>query len=223
MKTVKTSFNCRFFSPVSFLALFTLLVMHSVSAEQDRSAANSGPTPVSIKPGAMMKVPVAVDPELRQTLYEAARDSRSFNDHFEAQVWLTDMSGRLAKKVKDEQQRLRILKMAHHEATRVGLKPELVLAVIDVESNFNPAAVSYAGARGLMQVMPFWKKEIGKPGDSLFNIRTNLRYGCTILKYYLDKEKGNLFKALGRYNGSRGRWGYPKKVYHAYNKRWFSQ
>ena len=173
--------------------------------------------------GATIKVAPAIDPELRQSLYDAARDSSSFNDHFEAQVWLTDMSGRLAGKVRDEQQRIKILKMTHHEATRAGLKPELVLAVIDVESNFNPAAISRAGARGLMQVMPFWKKEIGKPNDSLFNIRTNLRYGCTILKYYLDKEKGNLFKALGRYNGSRGRWKYPKKVYHAYNNRWFAQ
>jgi soluble lytic murein transglycosylase-like protein len=164
-----------------------------------------------------------IDPALRNALYQAARDSSSFNDHFEAQVWLADMSGRLSRKVKDEQHRLNILKVAHFEARRAGLKPELVLAVIDVESNFNPAAVSRAGARGLMQVMPFWKKEIGKPGDSLFNVRTNLRYGCTILKYYLDKEKGNLFRALGRYNGSRGRWRYPKKVYQAYNKRWFSQ
>lgn len=164
-----------------------------------------------------------VDTELRDLLHKAAREADSFPDHFDAQVWLADMSGRLARKMKDERQRIDFLKTAHYEATRAGLKPELVLAVIEVESNFNPGAVSRAGARGLMQVMPFWQKEIGKPGDSLFHVRTNLRYGCTILKYYLDKEKGNLFRALGRYNGSTGRWNYPKKVYAAYNNRWFSQ
>lgn len=213
MKTVTTKTRCN-----RFTALMLLLFAGNQCFAADVIADSA-----TIKPGATIKVPVAVDPELRQSLYEAARDSSSFNDEFEAQVWLMDMSGRLAKKVKNEQQRLKILKLAHHEATRAGLKPELVLAVIDVESNFNAAAISRAGAQGLMQVMPFWKKEIGKPNDSLFNMTTNLRYGCTILKYYLDKESGNLFKALGRYNGSRGRWTYPKKVYHAYNKRWFSQ
>ena len=199
------------------LATLLLLTVTPVTAEVSKQEVQSANKESTAKPADN------IDPALRNALYQAARDSRSFNDHFEAQVWLADMSGRLSRKVKDEQHRLKILKVTHFEATRAGLKPELVLAVIDVESNFNPAAVSHAGARGLMQVMPFWKKEIGKPADSLFNIHTNLRYGCTILKYYLDKEQGNLFRALGRYNGSRGRWRYPKKVYQAYNKRWFSQ
>lgn len=162
-----------------------------------------------------------VDPELRRLLKEAAHATDSFQDRFDAQVWLTDMSNRLREKVPDPKTRVELLKTVHYEATRAQLKPEIVLAVIDVESNFDPFAISRAGARGLMQVMPFWLKEIGKPGDSLFRVQTNLRYGCTILKYYLTKEKGNLFRALGRYNGSVGRWDYPKKVYHAFNKRWF--
>jgi len=156
-------------------------------------------------------------------LKKAASESDSFKDHFDAQVWLGDMSNRLRDKVPDHDLRIKLLKNIHYEATRAKLKPELVMAVIDVESNFQPYAVSRAGAHGLMQVMPFWLKEIGMPGDNLFRIKTNLRLGCTILKYYLEKEKGNLTRALGRYNGSLGRWKYPDKVYHAYNKRWYSQ
>ena len=95
-----------------------------------------------------------------------------------------------------------------------------MLAVIDVESNFNPYAISRAGAMGLMQVMPFWLKEIGRPNDNLFRIRTNLRMGCTILKHYLDKEKGNLTRALMRYNGSLGSYRYTKKVFNALDFRW---
>ena len=105
----------------------------------------------------------------------------------------------------------------------MGLKPELVLSVIEVESNFNRFAISSAGARGLMQVMPFWLKEIGRPGDSLINMQTNLRYGCTILKYYLDKERGKLHAALARYNGSQGQGWYPARVNLAYQKRWYPQ
>jgi soluble lytic murein transglycosylase-like protein len=111
----------------------------------------------------------------------------------------------------------------HYEAKRVHLSPELVLAVIEVESNFNPFAISSAGARGLMQVMPFWLKQIGRPGDSLFRVHTNLRLGCTILRYYLDKEKGNLFHALARYNGSRGQRTYPALVDRAWKTRWYYQ
>lgn len=164
-----------------------------------------------------------IDKELRALLKQAASQSDSFKDHFDATVWLTDMSYRLRNKVKDRELRVRLLKHIHYEATRAQLEPGLVMAVIDVESNFNPYAISSAGARGLMQVMPFWLKEIGKPGDSLFDIRTNLRFGCTILKHYLKKEKGNLTSALARYNGSHGRYRYPKKVYHALDNRWFPQ
>lgn len=165
----------------------------------------------------------AIDGELKDLLKQAAFESDSFEDRFDAEVWLADMSNRLEKKVPWPAFRVELLKNVHYEATRAGLQPELVLAVIHVESNFNPYAISRVGARGLMQVMPFWLKEIGRPGDSLFDVRTNLRYGCTILKYYLEKEKGNLVHALARYNGSRGRRTYPAKVYQVWNRTWFPQ
>jgi soluble lytic murein transglycosylase-like protein len=165
------------------------------------------------------------DPELVALLQKAAADSDSFDDRFHATVWLTDMSQRLRRRVQDDQFRVKLLKNVHYEANRAGLDPALVLSVIEVESNFNPYAISTAGARGLMQIMPFWLKILGKErqDESLFNVRTNLRYGCTILKHYLDKEKGDITRALARYNGSRGKYSYPKKVYSAWDNRWFYQ
>lgn len=161
------------------------------------------------------------DKELRNLLEKAVSDTTSFEGKFDAEVWLVDMSNRLKKRVKDPQKRLELLKLVHLEATRAELEPELVLAVIQVESNFRKYAISRVGARGLMQIMPFWLDEIGKPDDDLFDIQTNLRFGCTILKHYLNKEKGNLTRALGRYNGSLGSYKYPKKVYRALDKHWF--
>jgi soluble lytic murein transglycosylase-like protein len=136
------------------------------------------------------------DPELVELLRQAASDTESFSDHFDAQVWLTDMSARLERQVGNPQERIEILKRVHHEAVRADLAPELVLAVIDVESNFDKYAISVAGARGLMQIMPFWLDEIGRPDDNLIHVGTNLRFGCTILKYYLDLEKGDWKKAI---------------------------
>ena len=161
------------------------------------------------------------DPELREALRAAASDSEIFTDRFDAEVWLTDMSRRLARQVKDPEDRIRILKLVHLEATRANLPPELILAVIDTESNFDHFAISVAGAIGLMQIMPFWLDEIGRPNDNLLHIDTNLRYGCTILKFYLDKENGDLRRALGRYNGSLGRRKYPNKVIDKLSKKWF--
>jgi soluble lytic murein transglycosylase-like protein len=161
------------------------------------------------------------DPELVALLKEAAVDIDSFEDHFAAQVWLTDMSARLARQVEDPRERVEILKRVHYEATRAELPPELVLAVIDVESNFDRYAISVAGARGLMQIMPFWLEEIGRPDDNLIHIGTNLRFGCTILKYYMDMEKGDLKRALGRYNGSLGHRRYPNKVLDKLRLKWF--
>ena len=163
------------------------------------------------------------DNALRHILIQAIDSSDSFADRFDAEVWLTDMSRRLDRKVTDPQERLLILKTAHYEATRAELPPELVLAVIDVESNFDRFAISHAGARGLMQVMPFWLDEIGRPDDDLFDIRTNLRMGCTILRHYLDRERGNRTRALARYNGSVGKTWYPQRVFKALGKRWYSQ
>ncbi len=161
------------------------------------------------------------DPELRQVLLAAASAADSFGDRFDAEVWLTDMSSRLERQVRDPDERVEILTRVHYEASRAELAPELVLAVIEVESNFDRYAISVAGALGLMQVMPFWREEIGRPDDNLIRLDTNLRYGCTILKFYLDKEKGDLRRALGRYNGSLGRRKYPNKVIDKLSRKWF--
>ncbi len=134
--------------------------------------------------------------------------------------WLATMSERLPRRWKpDYRQRIDFLKTVRYEAARAGLDPQLVLGLIEVESYFRRYAVSYAGARGYMQVMPFWADVIGD-GDAskLFDMRTNLRYGCNILRHYIDIERGNLFLALGRYNGSRGRPEYPNAVLRAMQK-----
>lgn len=161
------------------------------------------------------------DPELREILRAAASEADSFEDRYDAEVWLTDMSARLQRQVSSPDERLQILTRVHYEASRVQLPPELILALIEVESNFDPYAVSVAGALGLMQVMPFWRNEIGRPDDNLIKISTNLRYGCTILKFYLDKEKGDLRRALGRYNGSLGQRKYPNLVIDKLSKKWY--
>ena len=161
------------------------------------------------------------DPELREILRVAASESDSFPDRFEAEVWLTDMSRRLGKQVRDPEERIEILTLVHYEANRVDLPPELILAVIEVESNFDRYAISVAGAIGLMQIMPFWLEEIGRPDDNLLHVDTNLRYGCTILRFYYDKENGDLRRALGRYNGSLGKRKYPNKVIDKLSKKWF--
>jgi soluble lytic murein transglycosylase-like protein len=161
------------------------------------------------------------DPDLREVLRAAANDSASFVDRFDAEVWLTDMSRRLERHIEDPQERIQLLTLVHHEASRVELPPELVLAVIEVESNFDRYAVSVAGALGLMQIMPFWLDEIGRPNDNLLHTDTNLRYGCTILRFYLDKERGDLRRALGRYNGSLGKRKYPNKVIDKLSTKWF--
>ena len=126
--------------------------------------------------------------------------------------WLADMSRKLAARFPDDAARTDLLATVHYEATRAGLDPQLVLGVIHHESNFRKYAVSVADARGYMQVMPFWVRLIGTPEQNLFQLRTNLRYGCTILRHYLDIEKGDVYRALGRYNGSLGRPEYPTAV-----------
>ena len=111
-------------------------------------------------------------------------------------------------------------RQVHYEATRAGLDPQLVLGLVQVESGFKKYAVSSAGARGFMQVMPFWVKLVGGSEDNLFHLRTNLRYGCTILRHYLDIERGDLYRALGRYNGSLGQPGYPNMVRAVWDQQW---
>ena len=131
------------------------------------------------------------------------------------------MSARLERKAPDPEKRVALLKQIHYEASRVELAPELVLAVIDIESNFDRFAISHAGALGLMQIMPFWLDEIGRPDDNLFDVNTNLRMGCTILRYYIDKEDGDLANGLARYNGSYGRRVYSDKVLDRLRTRWY--
>lgn len=162
-----------------------------------------------------------VDENLRQRLAIAMADDGTVPDRFTAEVWLTDMSTRLEGKIPNPTRRLKLLETVYYEATRAKLAPELVLALIDVESNFDRFAISNVGAQGLMQVMPFWLKEIGHPHDNLFNIRTNLRMGCTILRYYMEQEHDNITLALARYNGSSGSYKYPQRVYRALQTRWF--
>ena len=127
-------------------------------------------------------------------------------------LWVTDMSRRLLPRVTDERERRDFLATVHYEATRAGLDPQFVLGVIHLESGFKKYALSTASARGYMQVMPFWTRQIGSADHNLFNLRTNLRYGCVILRHYLDIEGGDYFRALGRYNGSLGRSEYPTAV-----------
>lgn len=166
-------------------------------------------------------VPAAVDTELREALIRAVNQNQlQFNDHYDAEAWMQAMSSRLAPYMPEKQKRFELLELIHHEATLSGVKPEMVLALIEVESRFDRFAVSQVGAQGMMQVMPFWKNEIGRPDDNLTVTATNLRYGCTILKYYLDKEDGNLRRALARYNGSSLYGNYPERVFRAYKKKW---
>ncbi len=158
--------------------------------------------------------------ELRLFLQNTINEASSFKDRFDAEVWLLDMSGRLESFIDDPQERLDLLRAIHQEAQAANLKPDMVLALIEVESAFDRFAVSSAGAQGLMQVMPFWKNEIGRPEDNLTDPYTNLRYGCRILQFYVEKEKGNLMHALARYNGSYGKYWYPRRVMDAWDRRW---
>ena len=143
----------------------------------------------------------------------AFRDRKS---HLDYAYWLTTMSARIGNRMVNELARQEFLQTVWYETTRAGLELSLVLGLIQVESNFRKYAISHAGARGLMQVMPFWARVIGD-GDAgkLFHMQTNLRFGCVILRHYLERENGNLYLTLGRYNGSRGQPQYPNAVFAA--------
>jgi soluble lytic murein transglycosylase-like protein len=161
-----------------------------------------------------------VDSELRQLLKQTIEASDSFEDRFDAEVWLVSKQENLKKYIKDPQERMDVLRRIHKAARRADLQPEIVLALIEVESHFDRYAVSRVGAQGMMQVMPFWKNEIGHPHDNLTEIDTNLKYGCTILKHYINKADGRLMEALARYNGSYGQYWYPRRVMDAWEKHW---
>lgn len=139
----------------------------------------------------------------------------------EYEAWLADMSARLASRVPERRSRIDMLQCLDYEAIRAGLDRQLVLGLIQVESNFRKYAISDYDARGLMQVMPFWVRLIGDGNvRSLFEVRTNLRYGCVILRHYLDVDEGDLFRALGRYNGTLGQPSYPNAVLAAWKGDW---
>jgi soluble lytic murein transglycosylase-like protein len=158
---------------------------------------------------------------VRATLATAVNERGSVDlKDLDTRAWVRAMTPRVARHFKDEDAARQFLALVRYEAMRAGLDPHLVLAVIDIESHFRKYAVSRAGARGLMQVMPFWVEQIGGKADNLFQERTNLRYGCVILRHYLDREHGNLTNALARYNGSLGQPQYPQKVLRAWKERW---
>lgn len=143
-----------------------------------------------------------------------------FERAVDGERWLRDMSQRLSRYIADEAERRRLLVNIQYESSRAGLDTQMILGLIEVESAFRQYAISSVGARGLMQVMPFWKNYIGKPSHNLFDIRTNLRYGCTILRHYNNVERGNLVRALARFNGSLGSSRYPDAVLGAWRNRW---
>jgi soluble lytic murein transglycosylase-like protein len=151
---------------------------------------------------------------------ERAAPKLLFRNSSDGQRWLAEMSSRLEKRIPDRKVRTDFLLTLHFEAKNNGLDPQLVLGVVEIESGFKKYAVSRAEARGYMQVMPFWTKEAGRAKDNLFNLRTNLIYGCWILGHYLDREKGDYFRALGRYNGSLGHPEYPNAVISSWKGRW---
>jgi len=161
---------------------------------------------------------------VRQRLHNQVSDRAAPALHFQSSEdgnrWISTMEQRLARRIPDRKQRLELLRTVHYEALRAKLDPQLVLGVIEVESGFRKYAVSRAGARGFMQVMPFWVKQIGQPRHNLFHMRTNLAYGCAILRHYIDMEDGDYFRALGRYNGSLGQPQYPRAVLVAWKIRW---
>lgn len=178
--------------------------------------------PIAALAGAQKYEPLSesVRAALSRAISDQAPTKSSFIDSTDAIEWLSEMSARLEKRIPDRDGRLEFLRAVHYEATRAGLDPQLVLGLIQVESGFKKYAVSAAGARGFMQVMPFWVNVIGRSDDNLFHLRTNLRYGCTILRHYLDIEKGDLYRALGRYNGSLGQPQYPNLVRGAWDRNW---
>ena len=172
--------------------------------------------------GAQQYEPLAdsVRARLSAAIADKAVPHLTFRSADDANRWLNTMQARLEKRLPDRKQRIELLRTVHYEATRAGLDPQLVLGLLEVDSAFRKYAVAKAGARGDMQVMPFWTKLIGTPRDNLFHLRTNLRYGCVILRFYLDLEKGDYFRALGRYNGSLGKPEYPNMVFAAWRGRW---
>ena len=198
---------CSALAQVAGLLLTVGLLLHS-------------PTPLA---GNQLYEPLAADVRiaLRSAIAERRPPRHAFDNPLQAADWLSAMSQRLERRLPDIATRLDFLRSLHYEASRAGLDPQLVLSLIEVESGFQRYAVSSAGARGLMQVMPFWADLIGDGNVRLlFDMRSNLRFGCVILRHYLDLERGDLFRALGRYNGSLGKPDYPDLVLATLRNKW---
>lgn len=160
------------------------------------------------------------DALLLARLARTLAENHTETDIFDAQVWLMASEQRLGRYLDDQEERLDLLQIVYREARRNDLDPDLVLAVMQVESAFDRYAISRVGAQGLMQVMPFWRAELGRSQDNLTHVDTNVIYGTTILAHYLEVAGGDLVDALARYNGSRGRLDYPERVVTAWRKVW---
>ncbi|MCG7598200.1 lytic transglycosylase domain-containing protein [Halomonas sp. McH1-25] len=171
---------------------------------------------------AAAQVPEALPPTLIDTLTEATTFPFDSQRRATTETWLAHRHDRLARFAPQAERRLALLAGVQAEATLAGLSPDIVMAVIQVESGFDSHAVSSAGAQGLMQIMPFWKEAIGRADDNLLDPGLNLRYGCTILAYYLKLESGDLTRALARYNGSLGQTWYPERVMQAWVEYWWT-
>ena len=191
---------------MKILAVLALLLVWSISAQ----AGNQKYEPLAASVRAALQAAIA----------DRAAPEPEFPTIEEKVNWLSEMSRRLEKRIPDRTGRTDFLKTVYYEAKRAGLDPQLVLGLIQVESGFKKYALSSAGARGYMQVMPFWVNLIGTRDNNLFHLRTNLRYGCTILRHYIDIERGDLYRALGRYNGSLGQPEYPNMVRAAWERQW---
>ena len=164
--------------------------------------------------------PPVEDLALLDKLAASLAETHADMDRFDAQVWLMASEQRLSRYMAEETERFELLRLVYREAERTGLDPDLVLAVMQVESHFDRYAISRVGAQGLMQIMPFWRAELGRPRDNLTHVETNIIYGTTILAHYLEVSRGDLVEALGRYNGSKGRLKYPELVIGAWRKVW---
>lgn len=194
------------------LVLAGLAVCHGVQA---------GATAAAPGPGAAVAASsLLADPLLAAKLAQSLADNHRLEDRFDAQVWLLASEQRLSRYLEDHDERVALLQIVYRESSRHGLDADLVLAVMQVESAFDRFAISRVGAQGLMQVMPFWREEIGRPRDNLTDVETNVRYGTTILAHYLERAGGDLVDALARYNGSRGRLWYPERVVSAWRRTW---
>ena len=197
-------------SPVAAIAVAAMMAFVWLASSHSAFAGTQAEEPLS----------ASVQASLQNAISDRAVTKTVFNSIVDEQAWVFDMSSRLARKIPDATTRTEFLRTVHYEASRAGLDPQMVIRLIQVESNFRKYAMSSAGARGFMQVMPFWVKLIGRPDQNLFHLRTNLRYGCTILRHYLNIEHGDYYRALGRYNGSLGKPEYPNLILTSWHGSW---